>query len=443
MAFDPKEVKKVVDIAKYISTGVKKLKDIPNAIVQMVKEFMAKRAAMSAVAKAAAYVGGYVVLACLIIGAIMLLLQGLMEFIAALLAGLEAAKTNWNFLWAGRSSRVDEEMIAQAREELEKMGIDFKEKGYVGTEYVDSDDYKDSGLTFPLTIGSYTLTSDDVTAEQKSTITASPSDSKGKVKQISAYMEALEQALLNNGIDEGKRLTKKDGDDTVYYVDDGADNTNLDQMYEKYMKIKDSCSNFYIKKYLEGQEYTTMNENPWTLDGSDKGSIEVDKDSSFDTDTGFWQELFHIFTGSYSVYSPQLKSGEGAIVDENEVKKTSDGRIHFYVKIRDEQDTTRDPDITDEVQNITMLWQYPLSFHTATFMPDIGAKVSYLAKHHKIEITLFGSDATVIDQDGKEKHFENPPGGRGSFTGMAGAFFCSGSMQGENGNRPWPPVYHT
>ena len=44
------------------------------------------------------------------------------------------------------------------------------------------------------------------------------------------------------------------------------ENSRLDDICSAYMKIKDKASNYYIKQYLIAQEYTTTNENEWTLD---------------------------------------------------------------------------------------------------------------------------------------------------------------------------------
>ncbi len=422
-----KDIRLIKQIFKKIKNGTFKIKNIIQEfgadIKKKLAEFIMKKTIGTALKPIAIKVAAFTILGCLILGVIALAFSSLLEFITAFLAGIEKAKMNWNFLWGGRSSRVNEEMISKVREELKKKNIDFKEKGYIGEDVIydiengdETEEYKKIKTDyFTTTFAGQTLV---MTPEEKNIIEGSPSDTQGKVKQLITYIDTIEKELQSKGYEESSRLynttTKQ------YYIStDGADNTKYDSMCNYMMQIKDLCSKVIIKNYLYAQEYCVTNENCWTFDPEDQGGIEVKTDASFELDDtgGIFQNLFKLVTGSYSVYSPGLND-DGEILD-NANSKTASPR--FYVKINSVKDTSIDPEITNEVVNIAMLWQYPLAFHINTISPDVGVRVAKLAKtHHKVRITLYGSGIDVVDSNGKiqtlEKFLQN------TFNGESEAF---------------------
>lgn len=182
------------------------------------------------------------------------------------------------------------------------------------------------------------------------------------------YIGAIEKmGGVDSAVDYRGKLTRdiKDG-----LIEDFTwiDNTATDEEIKKY---QDERLTFYIKAYLTAQSQTGASRNPWTF-SSDQGAVQVKYTNNLNADTSLAAQFSAWLTDSYNI-------------------DFRDGKFYTIFAAGN-----KEIDVTEQMYQVYMPWQYPFTFHNETQSPDIGYLVSKLYKYHKLKMLIDKDEILIV-----------------------------------------------
>lgn len=423
--------------------AVKQGKDLKQTFTkEEIKQFMIQQAISLAI-KAITPFLGYIAIAVLIIGVLLAAAMVIFQVVSGFWPQLSYA---WGYLWGGTTSSVNDDNVSILYYDLLQQGVDFETIGAVGEHTFIEKGFLSKGLEsiiddpqlrkkveeklntnnlreqYSLQYWLDNVTDDDLQYVKVNQSKLDYINNDDPDKELSDVVE-MDYKLDKNGNrvletkeEAASRLLSQK---LVIY---NNNNVGKDE-YSHLKQIKsDETIGRYLKRYIMAEEETFSIRNQKTFAGAGfQGGVHIQGVN--DEGLTWWDfNLYGAIGNIIDMMGTPVTAHKISAIDENfyaqlEITKSvvhhtdilSGTSVSFKDLVKEEK-VLHNFNVTEEMQNYAMPWQYPFAFHQHTLCPDVGYEVALMAhKYHTLNFDLVNTESglvKVFSENGSQRFSE-------------------------------------